>query len=105
MANLIIEMPDDLVRSLAGIAAAQRKSVPMSRGCPLGPAGRSACATRGHASRCEVIVAWSLSLAQVRRLLGLATRWEAQQFLGSHGSRSKTCNSQELQDGGLVYTE
>jgi hypothetical protein len=26
-----------------------------------------------------------LSLAQVRRLLGLATRWEAQQFLGSHG--------------------
>ena len=27
MANLIIEMPDDLVRSLEGIAAAQRKSV------------------------------------------------------------------------------
>ena len=27
MANLIIEIPDDLVRSLAGIAAAQRKSV------------------------------------------------------------------------------
>ena len=27
MANLIIEMPDDLVRSLAGMAAAQRKSV------------------------------------------------------------------------------
>ncbi len=27
MANLNIEMPDDLVRSLAGIAAAQRKSV------------------------------------------------------------------------------
>ena len=26
-----------------------------------------------------------LSLAQVRRLLGLATRWDAQQFLGSHG--------------------
>jgi len=26
-----------------------------------------------------------LSLAQVRRLLGLATRWEAQEFLGSHG--------------------
>jgi predicted HTH domain antitoxin len=26
-----------------------------------------------------------LSLAQVRRLLGFATRWEAQQFLGSHG--------------------
>ena len=26
-----------------------------------------------------------LSLAQVRRLLGLATRWEARQFLGSHG--------------------
>ena len=25
-----------------------------------------------------------LSLAQVRRLLGLATRWEARQFLGSH---------------------
>ena len=24
------------------------------------------------------------SLAQVRRLLGLATRWEAQQFLGAH---------------------
>jgi hypothetical protein len=27
MANLTIEMPDDLVRSLEGIAAAQRKSV------------------------------------------------------------------------------
>jgi hypothetical protein len=27
MANLIIEMPDELVRSLAGMAAAQRKSV------------------------------------------------------------------------------
>jgi plasmid maintenance system killer protein len=27
MANLNIEMPDDLVRSLEGIAAAQRKSV------------------------------------------------------------------------------
>jgi len=27
MANLIIEMPDDLARGLAGIAAAQRKSV------------------------------------------------------------------------------
>jgi hypothetical protein len=27
MANLIIEVPDHLVRSLAGIAAAQRKSV------------------------------------------------------------------------------
>ena len=27
MANLIIEMPDDLVRSLEGIAAAQRKSI------------------------------------------------------------------------------
>lgn len=27
MANLNIEMPDDLVRSLAGIATAQRKSV------------------------------------------------------------------------------
>jgi hypothetical protein len=27
MANLIIEVPDDLVRSLEGIAAAQRKSV------------------------------------------------------------------------------
>ena len=27
MANLIIEIPDDLGRSLAGIAAAQRKSV------------------------------------------------------------------------------
>ena len=26
-----------------------------------------------------------LSLAQVRRLLGFATRWDAQQFLGSHG--------------------
>jgi predicted HTH domain antitoxin len=26
-----------------------------------------------------------LSLAQVRRLLGFATRWEAQQFLGSRG--------------------
>jgi len=26
-----------------------------------------------------------LSLAQVRRLLGLATRWDAQQFLGQHG--------------------
>lgn len=26
-----------------------------------------------------------LSLAQVRRLLGLATRWEAQVFLGQHG--------------------
>ena len=26
-----------------------------------------------------------LSLAQVRRLLGLATRWEAQRFLGSRG--------------------
>ena len=26
-----------------------------------------------------------LSLAQVRRLMGFATRWEAQQFLGSHG--------------------
>jgi predicted HTH domain antitoxin len=26
-----------------------------------------------------------LSMAQVRRLLGLATRWEAQEFLGSHG--------------------
>jgi predicted HTH domain antitoxin len=26
-----------------------------------------------------------LSLAQVRRLLGFATRWEAQEFLGSHG--------------------
>jgi hypothetical protein len=26
-----------------------------------------------------------LSLAQVRRLLEFATRWEAQQFLGSHG--------------------
>lgn len=26
-----------------------------------------------------------LSLAQVRRLMGLATRWEAQQFLGSRG--------------------
>jgi len=27
MPNLIIEMPDDLVRSLAGIAAAQHKSI------------------------------------------------------------------------------
>ena len=27
MANLIVEMPDELVRSLEGIAAAQRKSV------------------------------------------------------------------------------
>jgi hypothetical protein len=27
MANLIIEVPDDLVRSLEGIAAAQRKSI------------------------------------------------------------------------------
>ena len=27
MANLTIEMPDDLVRSLEGIAAAQRKSI------------------------------------------------------------------------------
>ena len=27
MANLIIEMPDDLARNLAGIAAAQRKSI------------------------------------------------------------------------------
>ena len=27
MVNLIIEMPDDLVRSLEGIAAAQRKSI------------------------------------------------------------------------------
>lgn len=27
MANLIIEMPDDLARGLAGIAAAQRKSI------------------------------------------------------------------------------
>lgn len=26
-----------------------------------------------------------LSLAQVRRLLGLATRWDAQQFLGKSG--------------------
>jgi predicted HTH domain antitoxin len=26
-----------------------------------------------------------LSLAQVRRLMGFATRWDAQQFLGSHG--------------------
>ena len=26
-----------------------------------------------------------LSLAQVRRLLGFATRWEAQEFLGSRG--------------------
>lgn len=26
-----------------------------------------------------------LSLSQVRRLLGLKTRWEAQHFLGSHG--------------------
>ena len=26
-----------------------------------------------------------LALAQVRRLLGLATRWEAQEFLGKHG--------------------
>ena len=28
MANLTIERPDDLVRSLEGIAAAQRKSIP-----------------------------------------------------------------------------
>ncbi len=27
-----------------------------------------------------------LSVAQVRRLLGFASRWEAQQFLGSHGA-------------------
>jgi hypothetical protein len=27
MANLIIDMPDDMVRSLEGIAAAQRKSI------------------------------------------------------------------------------
>ena len=27
MANLIVEMPDDLVRSLEGVAAAQRKSI------------------------------------------------------------------------------
>jgi hypothetical protein len=27
MANLIVEVPDDLVRSLEGIAAAQRKSI------------------------------------------------------------------------------
>ena len=26
-----------------------------------------------------------LSLAQVRRLMGFATRWDARQFLGSHG--------------------
>jgi hypothetical protein len=26
-----------------------------------------------------------LSLTQVRRLLGFSTRWEAQEFLGSHG--------------------
>jgi hypothetical protein len=30
-----------------------------------------------------------LSLAQVRRLLGLATRWEAQEFLGSHANRDQ----------------
>jgi hypothetical protein len=27
MANLIIDMPDDIVRNLEGIAAAQRKSI------------------------------------------------------------------------------
>jgi predicted HTH domain antitoxin len=37
-----------------------------------------------------------LSLAQVRGLLGLATRWEAQELLGSHGIPVFDFDSAEL---------
>jgi predicted HTH domain antitoxin len=37
-----------------------------------------------------------LSLAQVRRLLGLATRWDAQQFLGSRGVAVFDLDTSEL---------
>jgi hypothetical protein len=55
MANLTIEMPDDLVRSLEGIAAAQRKSVQqlaldqlssLVEGVPGPPAGSPAAVLR-----------------------------------------------------------
>jgi hypothetical protein len=55
MTNLIIEMPDDLARSLEGIAAAQRKSVQqlaveqlssLVNAIPAPPAGSAAAVLR-----------------------------------------------------------
>ncbi len=64
--SLSIDMPDDVLNALEG------------RWGDLSLRLRENLALDGYQQGL-------LSLAQVRRLMGFATRWEAQQFLGSHG--------------------
>lgn len=64
--NIEIDIPDDI-----------RLALEPNRDALSGPI-REAVAIQGYRRGL-------LSLAQVRRLLDLATRWDAQVFLGSHG--------------------